>query len=86
MADDLPQMDWRRPFSSGYGWWYFNTPQIHDDHLTWTADYVPAGTYTLVYQLYPYQRGAFQVLPARAWVYFFPEVQGASAGAIFMIE
>ena len=86
MVDDLPQMDWRRPFSSGYGWWYFNTPQIHDDHLTWTADYVPAGTYTLVYQLYPYQRGAFQVLPARAWVYFFPEVQGASAGAIFTIE
>jgi hypothetical protein len=86
MESDLPQTDWRRPFSTGWGWWYFNQPQIGDDHLTWTADFVPAGTYTLVYEIQPYQRGTFQVLPAHAWAYFFPEVQGASAGMTFTIE
>lgn len=86
LETDLPQTDWRRPYSAGWGWWYFNEPQIEDDRLTWTADFVPAGTYTLVYDIQPYQRGVFQVLPAHAWAYFFPEVQGSSAGAIFTIE
>ncbi|MDY6874045.1 MAG: alpha-2-macroglobulin family protein, partial [Chloroflexota bacterium] len=83
---DQPVYDPRRPFASGWGWWHFNTPQIYDDHLLWTADYVPAGTYTLTYDILPYQRGIYQVLPARAWQYFFPEVQGTSAGALFTIE
>ncbi|MCB2209451.1 Ig-like domain-containing protein [bacterium] len=83
---DQPVYDPRRPFASGWGWWYFNAPQIYDDHLFWTGDYVPAGTYTLTYEILPYQRGIYQVLPARAWQYFFPEVQGTSAGALFTIE
>jgi hypothetical protein len=83
---DAPVYDPRRSFASGWGWWYFNTPQIYDDHLLWTADYIPAGTYTLTYEILPYQRGIYQVLPARAWQYFFPEVQGTSEGALFAIE
>jgi hypothetical protein len=83
---ESPLYNPRDPFSSGWGWWYFNQPQIYNDHLTWTADYVPAGTYTLTYHLLPYQRGDFQVLPAHAWQYFYPEVQGTSAGAVFSIE
>ncbi len=83
---DAPLYNPRDPFSRGWGWWYFNQPQIYDDHLTWTADYVPAGTYTLTYHLLPFQRGDFQVLPAHAWQYFYPEVQGTSAGAVFSIE
>ncbi len=74
------------PFASGWGWWYFNSPQIYDDHILWTADYVPAGTYILTYELLPYQRGAYQVLPAHAWQYFYPEVQGTTAGGVFLIE
>ncbi len=83
---DLPVVDSRNPYSSGWGWWFFNEPQIYDDHLLWTANYIPAGTYTLTYEILPYQRGTFQVLPAQAWQYFFPEVQGTSGGDLFTIE
>ena len=86
VEDFISEYDPRMPFSDGWGWWFFNTPQIFDDHILWTADYVPAGTYTLTYHLLPYQRGNFQVIPARAWQYFFPEVQGTSAGNLFSIE
>lgn len=82
----LPLYDPRAPFANGWGWWLFNDPQIYDDHLLWTADYVPAGTYTLAYRLLPFQRGVFQIIPAHAWQYFFPEVQGTSAGDVFTIE
>jgi hypothetical protein len=76
----------RRPFKYGWGWWYFDQPQLFDDHILWTADYVPAGTYILTYELIPYQRGDFQVLPSHAWMYFYPEVQGTSAGSLFSIQ
>ncbi len=76
----------RHPFTQGWGWWYFNRPQLYDDHIRWTADFVRAGTYVLTYELMPYQRGDFQVIPARAWQYYFPEVQGTSAGNLFLIE
>ena len=74
------------PFARGWGWWYFNEPQIRDDRITWTADYLPAGTYELSYTLIPTQVGEFRVLPAHAWQAFFPDVQGTSAGAIFEIR
>jgi hypothetical protein len=74
------------PFARGWGWWYFNEPQIHDETITWTADYLPAGTYELTYTLIPTQAGQFQVLPAHAWQAFFPDVQGTSAGMMFEIR
>jgi alpha-2-macroglobulin len=78
--------DPRFPLGDGWGVWWFDSPQINDDHLLWRAEYLPAGTYTLVYQLIPLQRGVYQVLPAHAWQYFFPEVMGTSAGDVFEIE
>lgn len=74
------------PFARGWGWWYFNEPQIRDDRITWTADYLPAGTYELTYTILPTQAGEFRVLPAHAWQAFFPDVQGTSAGTIFEIR
>jgi O-acetylhomoserine (thiol)-lyase len=65
--------------------WLFNEPQIHDDGILFTADYLPAGTYVLTYTLVPLQAGEFRVLPAHAWQSFFPEVQGTSAGTVFEI-
>jgi hypothetical protein len=76
----------RKPFEQGWGWWYFNQPLIHDDHITWTADYLPAGIYELTYTLVLIHPGEYQVLPARAWEFYFPEVQGSSAGDVFLIE
>lgn len=78
--------DTRSPFKEGWGWWLFKDPQIYDDHILWVADYLPSGTYTLTYQLIPTHRGSFQVLPAHAWQYFYPEVQGTSAGDVFTIK
>ena len=80
------EIDDQNPFADGWGWWLFNDPQIHDEGILFTADYLPAGTYILTYTLIPVQAGEFRVLPAHAWQAFFPEVQGTSAGMIFEIK
>jgi len=80
------QFDDKDPFANGWGWWLFHEPQIRDDSILFTADYLPAGTYVLTYTLVPLQEGEYRVLPAHAWESFFPEVQGTSAGAVFEIK
>ena len=75
----------RQRGSQGWGWWLFNDPIVYDDHITWTADYLPAGTYELTYLLVLTHPGEFQVLPAHAWMEYFPEVQAISAGDSFVI-
>jgi len=80
------QFDDKDPFANGWGWWLFNEPQIRDDSLLFSADFLPAGTYVLTYTLIPLQAGEYRVLPAHAWQAFFPEVQGTSAGAVFEIK
>jgi uncharacterized protein YfaS (alpha-2-macroglobulin family) len=74
------------PFSEGWGWWYFHSPLIYDDHISWSADYLKAGTYVLEYVFTALQPGEFRVLPARARQLYFPDVQGSSAGMIFTIS
>jgi uncharacterized protein YfaS (alpha-2-macroglobulin family) len=81
-----PEYDPRHPFAGGWGWWYFHRAQIYDDHIAWAADFLPAGTYELTYTLVLVQPGSYQVLPARAWQFYFPEVQGNSAGNLFEIR
>jgi hypothetical protein len=79
-------VDARTPFAGGWGWWYFADPHIYDDHIAWAAESLPAGTYELTYTLVLTHLGEYQVLPARAWEFYFPEVQGNSAGELFVIE
>ncbi len=74
------------PFRFGWGWWYFNDPQVYDERIAWSVDYLPAGTYELTYVMIPNQPGEYRVLPARAWEFYFPEVQGHSAGEVFVVE
>jgi uncharacterized protein YfaS (alpha-2-macroglobulin family) len=74
------------PFAAGWGWWYFNDPKVYDERIAWSVDYLPPGTYELTYTLVPNQVGEYRVLPTRAWQFYFPEVQGNSAGAIFEID
>jgi uncharacterized protein YfaS (alpha-2-macroglobulin family) len=81
-----PLYDPRDPYSSGWGWWLFNPAQIYDDHISWTASYLPAGTYELTYTLTILQPGEYKLLPARAWMFYFPEVQGNSAGGMLEIK
>jgi len=78
--------DPRDPFKDGWGWWFFSTPRIYDDHIAWSADYLPSGSYVLEFILVPLQAGEYRVLPARAWQFYFPEVQGNSAGSVFTIN
>lgn len=88
-VDGEPQVqanyDPRRPFDRGWGWWLFNQPQIYDDHILWTANYLAAGSYELTYTLALLQPGQYRVLPARAWQLYFPDVQANSAGSVFEI-
>jgi uncharacterized protein YfaS (alpha-2-macroglobulin family) len=74
------------PFRSGWGWWYFDNPQVYDDHISWVAEYLPAGTYELTYTLVVLQSGSYRVIPAQAHQIYFPEVQGVSAGIVFEIQ
>lgn len=78
--------DPRDPFGEGWGWWYFGNPQIRADRIAWAADSLPPGTYELTYTLVILHPGEYRVLPARAWQFYFPEVQGNSAGEVFRIE
>lgn len=71
------------PFGAGWGWWYFGSPKIYSNHVSWSARSVPAGTYELTYQILPAQAGEFRVIPAHAYEYYFPEVEGSSAGSVF---
>jgi len=84
-SQQFNQYDLSDPFGDGWGWWYFNDPQIYDDHIAWAVKYLPAGTYELTYTLVLNQPGQYRVIPARAWQFYFPEVQGNSAGMIFEI-
>jgi hypothetical protein len=84
-AEPEPLFDPRNPFGDGWGAWYFSEPRVHDERIAWSADYLPAGTYELTYVLNLSQAGEYQVLPARSWQFYFPEVQGSSAGALFSI-
>ena len=81
----LDTYDPHNPFADGWGWWYFAAPQIYSDHIAWAASYLPMGTYELTYLITLNQPGEYHVLPSRAWEFYFPEVQGNSAGEIFTI-
>jgi uncharacterized protein YfaS (alpha-2-macroglobulin family) len=85
-GEPAPLYDPLDPFSAGWGWWLFDPAQIYDDHISWTASYLPAGTYQLTYTLVILQAGEYRVLPAHAWMFYFPEVQGNSAGEILEIK
>ncbi|MFM8322547.1 MAG: Ig-like domain-containing protein [Chloroflexota bacterium] len=85
-AQTVQTADPRNPFARGWGWERFNPAQIFDDHITWTAAYVPAGAYQLTYTLVLLQPGQYQMLPALARQLYFPEVYGNSAGSLFEIR
>ncbi len=72
-------------FESNWGSWFFSQPQIYDNHIRWTAERLPAGTFELSYRLAPVQSGEYHVLPAHAYLAYYPDVEGSSAGTTFTI-
>lgn len=73
------------PYKMGWGWWWFSGPRIYDERVQWSAQYLAAGTYELTYRMIPVAAGEFRTLPAHGWEYYFPEVEGSSAGSIFSV-
>ncbi|MEA4907513.1 MAG: Ig-like domain-containing protein [Anaerolineaceae bacterium] len=84
-VQDALLYDYRDPYQDGWGWWYFNQPQIYTDRIRWIARDIPAGSYELVYRILPTLAGEFHILPAHAYQYYFPEVEGSSAGGILEV-
>lgn len=74
-----------QPFKAGWEWQRFSQPSIYDDHLVWSAEYLPAGTYELRYILRVLQPGEYHLRPAEVWELYFPEVNGSSGGEMFTI-
>lgn len=70
----------------GWGWWYFYYKQIYDDKVVMSADYLPAGTYTINYLARAATAGQFHVLPVTARQFYFPDVSGRSAGSQFTVN
>jgi hypothetical protein len=68
-------------YEEGWGWWWFDKPRIYDDRIRWMAEFLPAGTYQLSYQLQPLIPGEYQIIPAHAYQYYFPDVQGRTSGS-----
>jgi uncharacterized protein YfaS (alpha-2-macroglobulin family) len=83
---DLEEYQIGNPFNNGWGWWYFNRPTVYDNRVVWAANYLPAGTYQLVYTISLTHPGEYQVLPARVWQQYFPETQAISGGDKFVVE
>ena len=83
---DLEEFQADAPFRNGWGWWYFNAPLIYDNRVTWSANFLPAGTYQLTYTISLTHPGEYQVIPAHAWQVYFPETQAISAGEKFIVE
>lgn len=74
------------PFEEGWGWWLFQNPQVYSGRIRWVVAYLPAGTYQLTYRITPFLAGEFRLIPAHAYQYYFPEVEGSSAGGILTIQ
>lgn len=70
----------------GWGWWYFAYKQIYDEKLVMSADYLPAGTYTITYIARASTAGQFHVLPVTAKEFYFPDVSGRSGGSVFTVK
>ncbi|MBM3124095.1 MAG: hypothetical protein FJZ87_03365 [Chloroflexi bacterium] len=70
----------------GWGWWYFDHIELHDENVTLSADYLPAGTYVYTYLARASTKGVFKVIPPTASEFYFPDVAGRGAGRIFTVK
>ena len=70
----------------GWGWWYFYYKQIYDDRVVMSADYLPAGTYTITFMARAATAGQFHILPVTAREFYFPDISGRTAGTTFEVK
>lgn len=70
----------------GWGWWYFSHKEVHDEKVTLSTDFLPAGTYVYTYLARASTIGTFKVIPPHAAEFYFPDVGGRGAGSIFTVK
>jgi uncharacterized protein YfaS (alpha-2-macroglobulin family) len=70
----------------GWGWWYFSHVELHDEKVTLSTDYLPAGTYIYTYIARASTAGTFKVIPPTASEFYFPDVAGRGAGSVFVVR
>jgi uncharacterized protein YfaS (alpha-2-macroglobulin family) len=70
----------------GWGWWYFSHIELHDEKVTLSSDYLPAGTYVYTYLARAGTAGTFKVIPPTAAEFYFPDVGGRGAGSVFTVK
>ena len=80
-----PGLDNDDPTRYGWGWWYFDQTEFRDESVSIYATYLPAGTYEYVYTLRMGFAGEFNVIPATAQEFYYPDVYGRSDGMMFTI-
>jgi len=69
-----------------YGWsWWWVDAQSRDEQVVLSADYLAPGTYQYQYAVRASVPGAYNVIPATAREFYFPEVYGRSAGSLFTV-
>jgi uncharacterized protein YfaS (alpha-2-macroglobulin family) len=71
---------------TGWGWWYFDHVELRDQKVSFTASYLPAGTYIYTYLVRASTPGVYNVIPPTAQEFYFPEVYGRGEGAQFTVE
>jgi uncharacterized protein YfaS (alpha-2-macroglobulin family) len=79
-----------RPVSKDDPFWYwgaayFSHTELRDQETDLYADYLPRGTYVYTYTVRASLPGAFQVVPANAYTFYFPDIFGRSDGMVFTI-
>lgn len=71
---------------AGYSWWNVTHADIHDNQVALFATYLSPGDYYYTYMARATTAGSFQVLPARAYQMYEPDVYGQNAGRLFVVR
>ncbi len=77
-----PQLE---SLDNGWGWWWFSDVEFRDEKVVLYSTYLPAGTYEYVYKVRATVPGTYNVIPATAQEFYFPDVYGRGAGTTFTI-
>jgi hypothetical protein len=84
---EIPTSYSRQDFlDRGWGWWYFDHIDYHDEKVVVSADYLPSGTYVFTYLARASTPGEYKVIPVVAEQFYFPDVSGRSAGSTFVVS
>lgn len=70
---------------TGWGWWFFDHQEVRDEKVVLSAEHLPPGTYVYTYLARAGIAGTFNVIPATAAEFYFPDVSGRSAGSVFTV-